>query len=354
MDHDWRFDRAAEGNRDMLWLSFAVDTASNSGKPNPDPAPEDPDAPDKQETQVLLALMPWVISLLLHIAIVLLAIFVVWSVRFEADPEEFIVPDARLSQTPRAPLQMRQNKKMKKPATSQRSVRSVRNQAATSTEAPVESRTKVIGAVGAAGGRVSPFGTAVRAESGFQVSFYGTGGNAKKIVYVIDASGSLIDSLDFVINELKRSINQLTEQQHFAVFFFQGDRVIEVPSRGMKVAKADNKEKVIRWIDPSAGNIIAGGKTEPLKAIERALKYRPHLLFLLSDNITGTGIYQIDQRQLLQAIQRSNRHGTKINTFQFLYPDPLVRHGFRSTMEMIAETTGGRYKFIDARELGYE
>jgi len=338
----------------MVWLGFAADEASNSDTPNPDPAPEDQDAAVDEEVNVLLTVLPWVISLLLHVGIVLLAIFVVWSVRFETNPEEFIVPDARLSKTPSTPLKMRPNKAMKKPSTSRRSVRSGGNQTATSTQALVESPTKIIGAVGAAGGRVSPFGTAVRAESGFQVSFYGTGGNARKIAYVIDASGSLIDSLDFVINELKRSINQLTEQQQFAVFFFQGDRVIEVPPRGMKPAEAGNKEKVIRWIDPSAGNITAGGKTEPVKAIERALRYRPHLLFLLSDNITGTGIYQIDQHQLLKAIKRANRHGTKINTFQFLYPDPLVRHGFKSTMELIAVTSGGRYKFIDARELGYE
>ena len=300
--------------------------------------------------RVLLVMLPWAVSLLLHVAVVLLALFLVWSVRYEMDEEEFIVPAARLSKTPGRPLQMRRSTR-KSSSSKSRSVTRART-TATNAVRSRDTETKVIGTVGASGGAVSPFAAGLRTGSGFESSFFGTGGNAKRIVYVIDASGSLLDSLDFVLTELKRSVTELSDQQQFSVFFFQGDRVVEIPPRGMKRADAEKKAHVMKWID--SGRIIPGFGTNPVKAIDRALRYQPQLLYLLSDNITGRGIYQVDQHQLLKSIKQANRRGTHINAIQFLYPDPLAQHGFKGTMELIAAEHGGEYRFIDARELGLE
>jgi len=57
---------------------------------------------------------------------------------------------------------------------------------------------------------------------------------------------------------------------------------------------------------------------------------------------------------LLSQIAKANRGNTRINTFQFLYPDPLTRAGLKGTMELISETSGGIYKFLDGRELEIE
>lgn len=343
----------------MFWLAFA-DRDENPRPEAARPATEPTEAEEPQDSvdvgdeinTVLLRILPWAISLLLHVAVVLIAIFAVWSVRFEMDSEETIIPDARLSKTPGAPLTMRRTRQ-RTTTSSRRSVSPTRSRQASLVESKVTEE-RVIGLVGQTGQATSPFGIADAAGSGFDVNFLGSGGNAREIVFVIDASGSLIDTLDFVINELKLTINRLSAGQNFAVLFFQGDNVIEVPPRGMKPADGENKDRVKKWIDPSAGNIIPGGKTSPVKAIERALRYRPQLIFLLSDNITGQGIYQVDQHQLLKSIERANRGAAKINTLQFLYPDPLERDGLKPTMELIASSTGGVYDFIDARDLGIE
>ncbi|MEO7198072.1 MAG: alkyl sulfatase C-terminal domain-containing protein, partial [Solirubrobacterales bacterium] len=50
--------------------------------------------------------------------------------------------------------------------------------------------------------------------------------------------------------------------------------------------------------DSSTGNIIPGGGTNPVKALQMALQTKPQLLFILSDNITGAGRFEVDRGQV--------------------------------------------------------
>ena len=86
------------------------------------------------------------------------------------------------------------------------------------------------------------------------------------------------------------------------------------------------------------------GLSNPVKAITRAIQYQPEVIFLLSDNITGQGRYEVDQKQLLAQIEHANsRSRTVINTIQFLYPDHLARYGLKPTLEEIADKTEASY-----------
>lgn len=302
---------------------------------------------------VLLSLLPWGVSFLFHVGVVLLAIFVVWST---IDPlnqeEEVVIPIARLSVTPGAPLTMKTIKKKIK--SKQRVMTKSVRETPTNLSNQVDAKIPLIGAAGGSPGKASPFGTTLRTESGARATMYGSGGNARRLAYIIDASGSLLDSMPFVINEIKRSISELSDQQSFTVIFFQGDDVLEVPPSGLKKANSELKKQAIRWVDMSSGNIIPHGSSNPVKAIKLALRYKPQLMFLLSDNITGHGQYEMNQKRLVDEIKKANSAHTKINTIQFLYPDPLVTVGLKPTMELISKNTGGIYKFVDGRELGIQ
>ncbi len=197
----------------------------------------------------------------------------------------------------------------------------------------------------------NPFGTGVGDATQLKAQFFGTGAQARKVVYLVDASGSLVDTLPFVIAELQRSIGSLVEQQQFAVLFFQGNRAIEVPPAGLKSATAANKKAVCDWMDPQGGRITAQGLSSPLVALGVGLGYEPNLLFLLSDNITGRGRYKVEQQKLLAQIRQANKAKTRINAIQFLYPDPQAVSGSKSTLQLIAQESQGTYKFLDGKEL---
>lgn len=352
-----------------MWMPFAQarDDQPQVLPPDSDqPAPNPPDEEDDRESvkaavggALSTSLVGWGVSILMHAGLVLLAAFLVWSYIEQVNEEEVIIPIARLSEMPGTPMTMTemQRQQQQSSASQRRNVTRTQNPQ-TTIQSRVQAQNQLIGLAGGAASKASPIGTAIGSGQDIGVGFYGTGGNARRIAYVVDASGSLMDTLPFVILELKRSIAELSEQQQFTVIFFQvgsdgKPRVIEGPTRGLKRADAATKQSVIDWIDPSAGNIVPAGKTNPMAAIKQALGYKPQLLFLLSDNITGSGIYEIDQKALIAEIKRANRDNTKINTIQFLYPDPLGNvTGMKGTLQQIAEDTGGIYKFVDAHELG--
>ena len=304
---------------------------------------------------LLRSALPWSISALLHLVIILSALFTVWAVTLERDDNQQVVPVARLHQPARSELKLRQvdSARISRSAITPPRPDSLQRPDDALLDRPQDPTTKLIGVFGALDQRrANPFGLVASRPQQTQAHVFGVGGNALRLVYVIDASGSLVDSLEFVIAELKRSISDLTDQQRFAVIFFQGERApLEVPPRGLRPATPQRKAAVKKWIDLDSGNIAAAGTTNPVPAIKLALKYRPQLIILLSDNITGQGIYEIEQKQLLGAIEQANRHGTKISTIQFLHRDPLEASGLAPTMKLIAERNGGRYRFVDEQEL---
>ncbi len=177
--------------------------------------------------------------------------------------------------------------------------------------------------------------------------------NARRIVYVIDASGSMLRSLKFVIEELGRSLEGLTPRQSYAIVFFQrADAIVVPPARELTRATPEAKLNSLKWIE---SNIIPTGNSNPLAAIEEAIRLKPDAIFVLSDNITGGGQFEIDQKDLLDMLDRLNpvdpatgRRAVQINCIQFLDPDPL------NTLAEIARLHGGEkgYRFLDRRELG--
>ncbi len=176
--------------------------------------------------------------------------------------------------------------------------------------------------------------------------------NATRIVYVIDASGSMIRTLPIVLDELRRSLERLDPVQSFAIVFFQGERAVRVRgARRLAPARPDEIDAHLAWIDE---HVVPEGRSNPLAAMRAAIELEPDVVFLLSENITGSGEFEIDADELLARLDVMNpadadgRRPVTINCIQFLDPDP------RRTLERIAAEHGGPggYKFLDRAELG--
>ncbi len=348
----------------MPGLGFGFGFAGiNAGQPGPQlPGQEvlveqyaDEDDTRREVNAVLTDVVPWLVSLFFHLAIVILAFFTVWATIQVVDEEKIVIPVATLSDTPGVPLSLVTPQITQQEASSSRRAVTqnlVRPTSAVKSE--VRTPTREFGVAGSQEAIASPFGTGPRPGEGLGVGFFGTGGNARSIVYIIDAGGMMIDTMPFVLDELKRSINSLSEQQKFNVIFFPGGKAFEVPvpSRGLKEATPAAKQAVIEWIDLSAGNVRPQGQPNPIEAIQMGLRYQPELVYLLSADFTRRGKYAIHPDDLLKAVREANKKPSKINTIQFVYPDPLVPLGRKATMQQISEETGGVYKFVDGRELG--
>ncbi len=146
---------------------------------------------------------------------------------------------------------------------------------------------------------------------------------------------------------MKRSISELVDAQKFTVIFFQDRAAIEAPPRGLKKATSEAKKKVNDWVTLEAGYGTPRGATAPINALKLAMSYRPELVFVLSDNITGHGVYEVDRGKLMGMLDKANKdRKIKINAIQFIYPDGL------NTLRDIAKGHGGTYRFVTEKDLG--
>ena len=315
-------------------------------------ATHDPPTAREEAAEVVNRLVPWTISILAHAALLLLAVFIAWS--------------ANVPQPLEAPHHPTLSRTLDLPALEQSSVADPNPEPAPPGAMPLIAhgpepvkptiqRAKSL--------NPSPF-DAPRTAQGptpfddmyvgpaqqFNAGIFNPNANARRVVFVIDASGSLIDTLPYVITELQRMIRELDPEQEFAILLYNDTGVHEAAPPGMK--KADERVKARRSAWLNEGPVIPSGQANPTEAIRLGLSYKPQAIFLLSDDITGSGRHGIDQRRLLAAIEAANTANTVIHTIQYIYPDPLERYGLKPTLQFIAERTGGDYKFVDARELG--
>ena len=345
--------------------SASPETSASKSAPPPAPRGE----PDDNERTVadeinatLMGLLPWGVSILLHVGLFLLAFFVAWSTYTEPDEDAIVTPQIS-GPVARQPVQTQ----------TQRTTQVTRERSTQPTE--VQTNEPAFEEVSPTGESAlvdlpppqdpSPLEEIELEEQENQVSIVGVRGSARKIAFLIDASGSLIDSLPHVTRYLRETtIPQLNSQQEFTVIFFKGDDVVEIPPRGLKRATPENKQSSLAWLRNNP--IIPERGTDPVNAIRRALNYRPQLLFILSDNLTnaGAGPYEVPQWKLIEEIKRANIGNTKIKTIQFIYPDPLDQlPGREGTMKKIARLFGAGpggqdlnqwYTFIDERDLNIE
>lgn len=194
-----------------------------------------------------------------------------------------------------------------------------------------------------------------------EVRFAGLGAsNAQTIVYVVDASGSMIGTLPIVLRDLESSVGKLAPTQQFQVVFFGPGGYTPAPHP----ADPPGRLKTTRLIRATPGNIEAvlawartvrpTGKSNPIAALEVALSLRPDVVFVLSNVITGLGVWEPDREQVLARIDALNpkdpRTGARraaIKSIQFLEDDPA------GILRAIADVHGGAggYRFISRQEL---
>ena len=184
-------------------------------------------------------------------------------------------------------------------------------------------------------------------------SFFGvSGSDVQSVVYCIDASGSMIRSLPMVLEHLGHSMAQLAPPQRFSVVFFQDNAAVPMPNfAALPLATADHKRAALRWMHK---NIVPRGRSNPLRALEMALALQPDVIFLLSENITGAGTFEIEADRLLAALEDQNpvrtdgTRGTAIKCIQFLEEDVL------GVLGQIAAVHGGPdgYNFVERDTAG--
>jgi hypothetical protein len=193
---------------------------------------------------------------------------------------------------------------------------------------------------GEGNGPLAMFGTPGGGGLGLKGPVFGNSGNAKKIAFVCDASGSMLQKFDALKRELSKTIRQLRPSQSFSLIFFQ-EQTCKALNQNLVIAKPDTKREADTFLD----TIVPRAETNPLPALELAFKQKPDLIYLLTD-----GDFP-DNNAVLKLIQQLDKDGrVKINTIAFVNEKDKDTD-FMALLQKIAKDTGGIYRFVRENDL---
>jgi len=170
------------------------------------------------------------------------------------------------------------------------------------------------------------------------------GNRLPDVVYLIDRSGSMIDTFDTVRREMLLSIAGLAPNRKFHVVLFADGRPVEKSPRGMTPATEAAKVRLVKFLKP----VRASGQTDPIPAINRAFDAlakgsagKVAIIHLLTD-----GVFP-DNDAVLKTIRRRNASGRiQINTILYGNRPPIAEE----VMSRIAAENYGKYRFISRDE----
>lgn len=310
-------------------------------------------------------IMPWVISVFLHIGLFLIMLFIVMINVKTKIPENVIIPDAVLNPENPGGVMDPKTKELSRSQNEKRTVvKRYERREDRVDQGETEQKIELLApSADGSQGADAELGLITQDSMGGPKSrFFGSGGNAYHVAYVVDRSGSMVDSFDEVRMEMLRSISRLKPVQDFHVILFAGNRVIEGPKTALVSATIANKLETTRFLK----KVMPAGQTTALPALKRAfsvLRYadrrRPgKLIYLLSDGdfegVTGGSPYTGSDGTRYQgneAVVRWLRDNNKdkqvyINTFLYNRKDPSAV----KVMTTVAKENGGRFTFVSPDE----
>lgn len=298
--------------------------------------------------------LAWSTSILLHLGILLVASVITWSIIRTPDDRPIVVlssPDA--NQTYEAVSSLAAEPSEAAPAGGATSVASTK---------PVEAAD--LAELMMSADDLLASSTVLAAEPGSGempgVSFGGVSAPAAtRIVFVVDASGSMIGAFPAVVREVERTLRQLDPRQSFSLVLFREGEVLGLADRGgrLRPATASAVDDASGWMRDQTPK----GRSDPSAALRRAFNLDPQVIYVVSTDITGAGEYEIDRESLFGLLDELNprdgtgRRNALIRCIQLLDEDPL------GTLREIADRHGvdgdrsdSGFAFIDRESLGLD
>jgi hypothetical protein len=164
--------------------------------------------------------------------------------------------------------------------------------------------------------------------------------SSKRIVFVCDASDSMVPKMKTLRRELSSSIDAVPPDGAFNIIFMRDKSCAKVSDELLPATPA-NKERAKKFID----DFKAGGKTDPLPALKASFRGGPQLIYLLADRPFP------DMDQLPARIAELNHdHKVKVNTIAFVGADDNDTQ-FQKALDRIAKENNGVYKFVRESDL---
>jgi DNA-directed RNA polymerase subunit RPC12/RpoP len=336
-----------------------ADAAARGPSPQPVPQAAGPEGEfEEPEGEAILGamakIMPWIISAFFHVGVFLIMFFVgMLFVGAQKDKPETFIPGLVYTDKPKAVYDPA--RESTEDAAARRTPTPSDQWSRQENSVPLDSaatdrQLEVIVNVGgglsgglAAHGLYGGSGTAPRGR------FLGEGGNAHHVVFVIDRSGSMLETIDAVKEALRRSIGRLAPVQDFHVLFFVDVAPTENPPRRLVPAIEENKIEADEFLSDVVAQSTRG-VTDPTEALRRAFQVLEKadksklgkMIFLLTDGLFA------DNEKVLNEIRKHNRDKDVV-IYTYLYSADRNELAV-DVLRQIAQESNGKFKYINPFE----
>jgi hypothetical protein len=193
------------------------------------------------------------------------------------------------------------------------------------------------------GGALSPFGVPGGGGGlGPKSPFMGISGNGRRIIYLVDASGSMLSVFPMVKQQLMESISHLQPVQAFNIIVFHEDEsdLATMSKSGLLMANPDNKIAAGKFTDEQG----AMGGTDPIPGIKLAFTQKPDLVYVLTDGFDNVDSFQA----IIDLFKNSNTSHAKVDAIMLKHgDDPNLEH----VLKAITDDAHGTFKIIDEKDL---
>lgn len=192
---------------------------------------------------------------------------------------------------------------------------------------------------GEGGGPLAAFGVPGGGSGiGPKTKFFGVGGRARRIVFVLDATGSMVGKFEFLQYQTNKALDILQPPQAFNIIFIN-DQNPTPPSPALMFVTPDNKRLAKEYVDKA----VSRGGTDPLPALTKAFEMKPDLIYFFID----PGDFP-DKQAVLSLVHKHAADGKiKMNIIAFQHNDPENA----KFLSNLAKETGGVYRFLSEKEL---
>jgi hypothetical protein len=171
--------------------------------------------------------------------------------------------------------------------------------------------------------------------NGAATSFFNVPVQGRSVVYVIDRSLSMgpTGALDAAKFELLTSLHQLPDGSRFQVIFYNGSaEPLYFDRRGQLLpASPEVKEQLTAYVN----SLLAEGKTNHVRAVQRALELEPDLIILVTD------ADELSPEQVA-ALTRQNRRRTMIHAIELT----TTKQRGDGPLRRLAENNQGTYQAL--------
>ncbi len=176
-------------------------------------------------------------------------------------------------------------------------------------------------------------------------AFMGTQDTGSKVIFVIDASGSMTshNSMQVAKASLVSSLQALNENQQFLIIFYD-DKPSVLTLKDQQKPQLYAATEIHKMLArQKIAGIQPGTGTQHVPALEMALRLKPDVIFFLTD-AQEPPIYENE----LESLRKLNGQKTRVHSIEFgVGPETAEVNAPRNFLRKLSRQNGGTYRYFD-------